>query len=806
MVDIKDMWKPETEVDKLAREKGIGVEDAWKIIKDREEKAMVQKGWAEQDARKILMEKWVWKYYELGLKPIPIVERGKEPNIEKTSDYFYQDIPREKIKQWLAEGRYQNVALLGGDLACNDFDNPASFTDLKLNTKDLIDSGAWVTETPKEPGRYHIVVRDKQKDKTTRKSMEGIELRQHEHYWLVYPSIHPNGKMYNFLNTKDPEQLILPRETNALAMYDKWIAELKKIRRTNEKNQEILKNKLPFDKSPDCIRLAWENGAQPGERYYTSIGLGSWLQQKGFPLEMAQTTVETWFKEKCETDGRPAKDIRNGAKVGYIKKEYETGCAFWREKTKYCPYPDKKDCPYCETIGKNKRDLLKKYGAIYEDEKGNPHVCSPQLARLLLESDNEHYLVTSDNQTILRYNGSYYTNPGEPHILNRINYYCEKLTSNRIKSETTGFIKNNEYIDREALEQPLNLLNLKNGIFDIITGELIPHDPKYTFLAEIPIDYNKDAECKKWEKFIADVIYPEDIPFMQEVCGYLLHRKYTWSLLLILLGHGRNGKTTFLNVMTAILGKKNTRHIPLQTIAHDQHAKAKLYQIHANLCSEIGSKEVKDTGAIKQLTGGDNIYARELYQNGFEFLNYAKLYFACNILPEIDDKTLAMIERLAVIEFPNTFRRGDPTCDPNLTDKLTTPEELSGILNWMIEGLKRLLKNEKFSEYKDFENIAAYQKKCQDQIFHFINLEIESDTKAIVPKNKIYTHYKKYCEQNKMMPLNDVWFGRKLMQFVPTDWHVESGRKGKHIWKGLKIKKKTGLEKTMRPPGEDTLC
>lgn len=443
--------------------------------------------------------------------------------------------------------------------------------------------------------------------------------------------------------------------------------------------------------------------------------------------------------------------------------------------------------------------VLKDCEVLTVDDKGKSHINCPQLAKLLLESDNEHYLVTSDNQTILRYNGSYYTNPADPHLAKRINYYCDKLTSNRIKSETFGFIKNNEYIDRDTLEQPLNLLNFKNGIFDITTGELIPHDPKYTFMAELLVDYSPDAKCPIWEKFIKDVVYPEDILFLQECCGYLLYRRYTWALLLILLGHGRNGKTTFINVMTAILGKKNTRHIPLQTIAHDQHAKVKLYQIHANLCSEIGSKEIKDTGAIKQLTGGDNIYARELYQTGFEFLNYAKLYFACNILPDIDDKTLAMIERLAVIEFPNTFKRGDPSCDPNLIDKLTTPKELSGILNWMITGLKRLLKNEKFSDYKTFENIAEYQKKCQDQIFQFIELELEKDANATPQKNKIYTHYKKYCEQNKLTPLNDVWFGRKLMQFAPTNWIVTSGKKGKTTWKGFKIRKKTGVESTLRP-------
>jgi P4 family phage/plasmid primase-like protien len=749
----------------------------------------------EQDERKKLVEKWVLAYYNLGLKPIPIKggyhdKRDKEPNIPETSTYFYQPIPKETIEQWLKEGKYQNVALLGGDLACNDFDDPNSYTELGLNAKELIDSGAWVTETPKEPGRYHVVVRDKQKNKTTRKSAEGIELRQNEHYWLVYPSIHPNGKLYNFLNTKNPDELTLPREVNALAIYETWIQTLKDKRGTTKKFEETIKNKQPFDKSPDCIRLAWEHGAKSGERYYTSIGLGSWLQQQGFPLEMAQSIVEAWFNEKCDTDGRPAEDIRNGAKVGYIKKEYETGCLFWREKTKYCPYPDTANCPYCEMIGKNKKDLLEKYNAIYEDEKGKFHVNCPSLAKLIMEADNNHYVVMRDNQEIMIYNGSFYETNAEYHIESRINYYCDSLTSNRIKSEVIGFIKSNGYIYREKMDQPLVLLNFKNGIVNMLTGELMPHDKRYTFQFEIPVEYNDKAECILWKKFIEDTLYQDDVPFIQEVCGYLLHRRYTWALLVILLGHGRNGKTTFLNILSKLLGEQNTEHIPLQTIAHERFAKAKLYQKHANLCSELGAREIKDTGTLKQLTGEDMIFARELYQNGFNFRNFAKLIFSCNLLPEIGDKTLAMNERLAVVEFPNTFERGSPECDPDIYDKLTTPEEMSGILNWMIEGLKRLMQNKKFSPYRNFDNVSEYHKSSQDPVKVFAETCVVYDANYQLHKDVVYKKYLDFVKEHNYPVLVSSWFSKKFKMYGPHGMEEGQPRTGGHktTWIGIKFK------------------
>jgi putative DNA primase/helicase len=418
---------------------------------------------------------------------------------------------------------------------------------------------------------------------------------------------------------------------------------------------------------------------------------------------------------------------------------------------------------------------------------------NPQLAKLLMYGDNEHYLVTRDNQEILRYNNSYYENNAACIINNRINYYMDILTTNRMKSETIGFIKNTSYTERKDLEQPLNLINLKNGIYNIDTGELISHDPKYTFLYELPIDYNPVANCPTWKKFIEDTLYKEDVEFIQELCGYLLYRSYPWALLVILLGHGRNGKSTFINVLTAILGKENTVHIPLLTLAINRFAKAKLYQKHANLCADLGAKEIKDTGTLKQLTGMDTIYAEEKHEKGFGFVNFSKLMFACNILPTIDDRTLAMIERIAVVEFPNTFERGTEECDPHIIDKLTTPEELSGIFNWMVEGLKRLLANKKFSTYRDFDNVSEYLKASQDPVNMFVERFIFSDPNGEIQKETVYNQYLKFATDNKFPTVISAVFTKKFKPcvalFLKETGKLDEGqpRTGGHkpTWKGI---------------------
>lgn len=441
----------------------------------------------------------------------------------------------------------------------------------------------------------------------------------------------------------------------------------------------------------------------------------------------------------------------------------------------------------------DRQRLLDNYEVFEKNNKGEPtgKVNTGRLAKLLLEGDGRKYLVTKDNQTVIIYNGSYFEPCGEAIIRERVQYYLDDIHGlEYIKKEVVGYIRNHAYIEREKLEQPLNLINLKTGILNIDTSELIPHDAKYTFQFEIPVEYDPSIDCPLWKKFVGDVLYQEDIPFVQEVCGYLLHRGFPFALIVILLGHGRNGKTTFISTISAVMGEKNIEHIPIQTLAHERFAKAKLYEKHANLCSEIGASEIKDTATLKSLTGGDLIFARELYQNGFSFRNYAKLVSSCNLLPDIGDKTLAMTERLAVLEFPNTFLRGSPDCDSFLYDKLTTPHELSGILNWMVEGLKRLLENKTFSPFRNFENVTDYLKQNQDPVKMFADQYIDRDKQFQIHKDTTYGKYLAFTKEKGLPSLNDVWFGRKFKQFGPSGMTPGQPRTGGHkaTWKGVKFK------------------
>lgn len=820
---VKSKTPKEKAIDKIMDGKHLDRDQAWRVYKQHEEQKFIDeqraKGEKQDNTNKEeeepdgktdpIIEKYVWFYYDQGFSIIPLgrnkgfwnnsKDELKKPSIRSWDKYKTTAATKEEIQQWLDEGLFRNIGIVCGhvssDLVIIDIDDETIPEILELKFDKILESGAW----PSKTGRgYQVWMKHHNNPGGIKKPLKyKIEYRANNGYCVAPPSTHPNGKDYHFIGVKDFSKLPKLVDKDVKSIFDDFKKKIG-IKWNISGGKYIPTTKTGEAKDyPECVSIALETVTKHPMRYYIMYGIASHFAMNRIPQDMAMKKVKEFNLKKCVPphENSIVEQAVNGA---YKPDAKHYGCGFWRDEAELCPYEEESDCPFGKK--KARRELLKKYKVFsYKERKNNDtgekyyivnDVNCPSLAKMLLEKDERRYLIMKDNQDILCYNGSFYENVGELTLNNRINYYLDTLTTNKIKSEVIGFVKNTNYTNRDSLDQQLNIINLKNGIFDINTEKLVPHSHKYMFQYELPVEYKPGVDCPTWKKFIEDVLYQEDIPFVQEVCGFLLYRRYTWALITILLGHGRNGKTVFLNVMSKIMGEDNTEHIPLQTIAHERFAKAKLYQKHGNLCSELGAREIKDTGTLKQLTGEDMIFARELYKNGFSFRNFAKLMFACNLLPEIGDKTLAMNERIAVLEFPNAFERGTPECDPNITDKLTTPEEISGILNWMIDGLKRLLKNKKFSDYRNFENVADYLKQSQDPVNMFTTTYIVSNADGVIQKEHLYNKYLEFCKLQSFPTLDNVWFSRKFKKWAPITISEGQPRKGGHktVWKGIMFK------------------
>lgn len=779
----EDAGKLNKEMDRIGSKKEDTTEGDKTVTTDEKEEPIrgITLDWVRHN-----IKKWVWAYYNKGLNLIPIKYKSKAPNGLSKGDikkWHYKRQPKELIQKWLDKGLFEGIAILGGkvsgNIVCFDFDNPDDFITLGVTTDGLLKDGAWVTETPKERGRYHIVIGDKNEVTVTRKQRY-IDYRANEHYWVVYPSVHPNGKQYNFLNTHNPDELQAPATRNTLALFDTWTSKISEKKGTKDKIDRTVKTKKEFDTSPDCIRNAWKMGAPPGTRYYIAIALASWLQQHDFPEEMAKELVVNWFKTKCNTEGRSVEDIQGAVATAYTEvkdedgelKTYETGCNFWREKTTFCPYPNQRDCKFFQPEGKTKRELLEKY-EVFEtkEDKETGEIIKTgrinciRLADIILNEHGCHFFTMRDNQSIFFYDGGHYEPRGETVISNLVEYYLDDLSTEHRKNECVGHIRDKNYVDRDTINPDVNLINLENGVYNIETRELLPHSPKYRFLNKIPIKYDPSAKCPLFKKFLQEVCMKqkkrrEDIEnTIQEYMGYTLYRSYRFKRYLVLDGGGDNGKTVLLATVEQLVGKKNNASVSLQDLNNRPFALSKLYGKLADISDDLPNRPLKYTGVIKQITGNSPLWADiKNHKDGIRFTNTAKPWFTCNQLPESYDWSDAFFSRMLQITFLNKFVKppdynkiNDETvfkADTDLVDgKCKLFGELPGILNFALDGLHRLLKNKRFSFQQSTDEVRDEYIKKTNPVHAFLEYECERTNEDWgITKDDFYNAVLEYCE------------------------------------------------------------
>lgn len=344
-------------------------------------------------------------------------------------------------------------------------------------------------------------------------------------------------------------------------------------------------------------------------------------------------------------------------------------------------------------------------------------------------------------------NGVY--RPNGKKVIERITQ--EKLQNytrnNRIK-EVKGYIRRATYA--EPSPSGKKLINLKNGRLDWKTGELYPHNENEFIITQIPVVYNPEADCPVFKQYLRTTLEKEIIPLIPEIIGYCLIPDTSFEKAIVLLGEGANGKSVFLNVLTALLGENNVSNSELQMLINNRFRAAELLGKLANISADIGNQRLENTERFKKLITGDRMTVEQKHKDPFEFNNYARLLFSANELPGSRDRTYAFYRRWLIIPFTRTFK--GENADKNLTQKLV--KELSGIFNLGLRGLKRLKKNNKFTEPQQVIEAKKKYKMQNDSVTAFINERIEESKDNHIIKKHLYNEYKKWCEEQGLKPVS----------------------------------------------------
>lgn len=292
------------------------------------------------------------------------------------------------------------------------------------------------------------------------------------------------------------------------------------------------------------------------------------------------------------------------------------------------------------------------------------------------------------------------------------------------------------------------ILNLRNGLYNVLDDTLKEHDPKFLSIVQLNMSYNKNAKCPLFMKYLNEALQGDEkqIDLIQEMLGYFMIASQAAQKAFVIVGKANSGKSVLLNVMNEIvLSKEYVSHIAWQNLG-DRFKTAELYGKLANVFGDLPSSSIEDNGVFKSLVGQDYLTVEKKNKDPFSFQSYARLLFSCNEIPKnLGDKSEGFYRRLIIIRFDKVIPIEKR--DPNLLDKLRL--ESDGIFNFALEGLKRVIRNNYvFTETdKNREELQKYREES-DTVLSFVKecceLGEEFKTKSV----ELYRAYKNYCSDS----------------------------------------------------------
>lgn len=355
-------------------------------------------------------------------------------------------------------------------------------------------------------------------------------------------------------------------------------------------------------------------------------------------------------------------------------------------------------------------------------------------------------------------------------------------------------------IDTQSIDN-CKYIPLGDGqLLDWRTGELSPWDPETNYTYTIPVDYDPEAKCPNWQKYLKDWLPDEGSRLIvQEFIGYALIPYMGFEKALLIQGGGANGKSLFLETIQGMLGYQITGSNNMGTI-FSTFGTQYLFGKILNICNEAGSDYLKGSKSddFKNLVSGGRVVANVKNQAHRIFNNTAKFVFSSNHDVKTTDKSDGWLRRLLIVPFDQCFL-DSKVPKYEIMDALA--QEYAGIFNWAIEGLQRLMEAKEFSHsevaeerkqaYVSDNDIAAdFFSNCM----RYIPLkDIDDDKRWGTPTTNVkdlfimWTEYRESSIQKHNKYLNDYMAKQKGFKKERSKYLWDSNKKQTMCWVQVKM-------------------
>ena len=353
---------------------------------------------------------------------------------------------------------------------------------------------------------------------------------------------------------------------------------------------------------------------------------------------------------------------------------------------------------------------------------------------------------------ILLYNGKIYDNLQAETIIKE---QTEKLIPNctsHNRSEVINKIKAQTFTDLEKFDADPNLITVLNGILNLETLELEPHNPNHLSRVLLPVEYHK-PEHDDIEENLKDTLFwkylkssftvngkfrQEDFETVLEIIASPIVKRHVDEKAFMFLGNGENGKSVCLGYIKSILGENNVSAISLQKLTENKFMASNLSGKSANIFPDLEEYDLKNPSIIKAITTNEGIEVERKYQQGFTLHPFCKLIFSCNRFPKSFDQGHGFFRRWMIVKWERDFEN-DPERIEYLREKLDdNQEEKNKVFSCLVSIANRLNKDGKFTHTKDWKTVRKEWNENADPIDDFDSNYILD---SLTHKTKIETYH-----------------------------------------------------------------
>lgn len=377
---------------------------------------------------------------------------------------------------------------------------------------------------------------------------------------------------------------------------------------------------------------------------------------------------------------------------------------------------------------------------------------------------SEYSIIRIDNQLHMYEQGIY--SGGHSHIESKMIKHIPSLNKAK-RSEVIAYL---ELLCGDEKEMSgAEYIAFRNGVYNIITGELLPFSPDLIILNKIDWNYNPDAYDENVDKMFDKLSCGDKAirALLCEAIGYCFYRRNELRKAFILTGEKQNGKSTYLKLINYLLGKNNVTSLDLSELGQ-RFKPAELFGKLANIGDDIGDDFISNPAIFKKVVSGDPVNVERKGENPFDLKNYSKFLFSANNIPRIKDKSGAVISRLVIIPFNARFTKDDPDFDPYIIYKLTTENAMEYLINLGLDGLKRVLNNYAFTESDSVERALIEYEENNNPVLIFFK---EIDRMDVINKSTrdLYSRYGLFCAENNFNPMSNVEFSKAVKKRYNVD-------------------------------------